>query len=576
MPDALNDILMITHRRPDYTRLALGHLLDTCDDRCRVWLWHNGDDVETRAVIDEFVENPAIWRVRMSPDNVGQHTPLRWMFDNGEADLVTKVDDDCLMPPGWVETLRDAHRDVPEFGAIGCWRFPEELFEPEVAARKIRAHGEHLLLHNAWVEGSGFVLKRAAIDRHGPMDAGTSFPKYCLRLAREGWVNGWYFPFLYQEHMDHPWSEHTMFRSDEDLARLAPLNAERWGVTTIEEYAQRFRDEAHRLQAADPDPGRYTGVRGRLRQSLNLLRPSHDRGMAVATPVEEFTARLRDRHQPGLRLYHRSPWVTRGDVSERPIIVIGGAERSGTTLLRAAVDSHPDVAIGPEAWVFVYRLKLEFLASEYDIPVTTLQRLRLDSRSLTTFVDGFAGLVCDHEGASVWGEKSPQNVERIAWIFRHFPNTRFIHIVRDGRDVACSLRTHPQRVRIGSAYHETNVDRPIDECIATWARAVRAGMKHRADPRYLEVRYEDLVSDYESATRRVVEHCGLDWRPDLLDRERIQSGRPDTEIVNPEVRGPLYTSALARWRTDLSDDVLVLIEDQYGSLLEEMGYSLAG
>ena len=51
---------MVTYNRPDYTRLALTRLLETCDERMSVWLWHNGDHQPTLAVTRELSAHPAV------------------------------------------------------------------------------------------------------------------------------------------------------------------------------------------------------------------------------------------------------------------------------------------------------------------------------------------------------------------------------------------------------------------------------------------------------------------------------------------------------------------------------------
>lgn len=571
----LNDILVITHTRPGYARLALERLLATCDERCQLWLWHNGNDAETLDVATEFSRHPLVHRFHHSPDNKGQNTPLRWIMEHGAAPYVSKVDDDCLMPHGWLQTLRRAHADIADLGVIGCWRFPDDLFLPHVAAKKIkRLEGDHRLMLNSWVEGSGFVLKRTCVEREGIIPRTWSFPRYCVSLAAKGWVNGWYFPFLYQEHMDHPWSVHTMFKRDNDLARHAPVNARRWGVTTVDEYSDHFRQEAYRLQRAKPDARLYTGWRGTARRiQRRLLRAPGERDWTAPTPVDDMLDPIRATYRPGQRLYYASPWVNQRYRSDKPIIVVGGSERSGTTLLRAVIDSHPDVAMGPETWLFVYRPDVDLLSEEYGIARDELRAMCSRSSGLPEFIDRFSEWYCAATGKSRWGEKSPQNVLRLRYIWKHFPNARFVHIIRDGRDVVCSLRNHPRRIRIGDTYYPTNINRPVDECVETWATSVEAGVRHRGDSRYLEVRYEDLVADHEGLIRRIVEHCGLAWSNDLLRRQDIQAARPGVEIVNPEVRGPLYNRAVGRWQQDLSDADVAIIKRRAGDLLRSLGYA---
>jgi hypothetical protein len=267
-----------------------------------------------------------------------------------------------------------------------------------------------------------------------------------------------------------------------------------------------------------------------------------------------------------------SPWVNAPFVSRERMVLVGGAERSGTTLLRATLDSHPDIAMGPESWVFVHKLNLDSLAEEYDLPLGDLLSMRERSSGLADFISRFARRCREESDKAVWGEKSPQNVMRLSYIWRHFPEARFVHIIRDGRDVACSLRTHPKRVRIAGSYYRTNISRPIEHCIDKWVTAVSAGIRHRADPRYLEVRYEDLIDDYARESRRIIDHLGVAWSDEILRRQEIQQSRADLEIVNPEVRGPLYSKAVARWRSDLSAADRAIVEKRAGWLLRELGY----
>ncbi len=282
--------------------------------------------------------------------------------------------------------------------------------------------------------------------------------------------------------------------------------------------------------------------------------------------------RFRKRFEPGLRLYYATPWVRAPYTSDESPIIVGGCDRSGTTLLRATLDSHPEIAAGPESWVFVYKVKPDWLAEEYGFEPSFVRDLMRDSKSLAQFIDRFMDAYRIRENRPIWCEKSPRNILRLDWIWQRFPKARVIHIVRDGRDVACSLRHHPKRKRVGDEYVPTNINRPISQCINQWKRYVEAGIAHRGDERYMEVRYEDLIADYESTTKRICAHCRVDWSPEILDRESRQQQRKDMEIVNPEVRQPLYGSAVARWKRDLSEDEQALCLERVGHLLEAFGY----
>lgn len=267
------DILMITYNRPEYSKLSLKRLLDTCDESMRVWVWHNGNDEGTLEVVQSFLDHPCFFKFHHSIENKKLSEPTNWLWTHAEGDFLSKVDDDCLMPQGWANVLRQAHTDVPEFGIIGCWNFPEEDFVPELANKKTRQFtGGHRLMQNCWTGGSGYLMKRECLKVNGLLRSAETFTDYCIKLAAKGWINGWYYPFLYQEHMDDPRSPNTLLNSDDDFKRHLPLTAGKFGVSSLQEWEQLLRRDAIRQQTASINPKLYIGWRGRLRRIRRRIR----------------------------------------------------------------------------------------------------------------------------------------------------------------------------------------------------------------------------------------------------------------------------------------------------------------
>lgn len=270
------DVLMITYNRPQYTELALRELLERSDDSMRIWVWHNGDDAATLDVVRGFEGHPRFFRFHHSPQNLGLTEPTNWLWREAQGAYLSKVDDDCIVPEDWGHKLRAMHADEPRFGAIGCWRFEEEDFVPELAERKIQTFsGGHRLLVNFWVEGSGYLMKRACLEETGLLQPGMSFTNWCIRAARKGWVHGWAYPFLYQEHMDDPRAAHTGLQRDEDLQKFMPLSAQRNGVTTLAEWQAQLQRSARIAQEASIDPAywapwrrKWRSLKLRLRQTV--------------------------------------------------------------------------------------------------------------------------------------------------------------------------------------------------------------------------------------------------------------------------------------------------------------------
>lgn len=262
----MHDILMITYNRPGYTRLALGRLLDSCDETMRVWIWHNGNDQATLDVVKSFSGHPRFHRFHHCPENKRLREPTNWFWANSDGELLTKVDDDCMLPDGWGATLAQTHAANPELGAIGCWRFYDEDYVPELAEKKmISLQGGHRLMKNCWVQGSGYVMKREMYRRLGPIRSDESFYTYCIRGANEGFVHGWYFPFIHEEHMDDPRSPFCELKTDEDFLRQRPLSAVNDNVNTLREWGLRVKFMARKVQESSNNPRDYVGWRKKVR-----------------------------------------------------------------------------------------------------------------------------------------------------------------------------------------------------------------------------------------------------------------------------------------------------------------------
>lgn len=266
MQNERTDVLMITHNRPEYTALSLEALLNGCDRHTRVWVWHNGTHEATRAVVRSFSGHDRIGRVHFSDTNEKLRAPTNWFWQETDAPYVGKVDDDCLVPPGWSTTLRNAHEAVENLGVIGCSRLRREDIVDELVQRKVtRFEGGHALMRNAWVAGSGYLMKRECVTRHGRIREGESFTGYCIRLARAGWINGFYYPFLFEDHMDDPRSPHTHYRTDADFQRLRPLTADGYGATTLSDWSASIKRNARLIQEAPIDARQFSGWRRRVR-----------------------------------------------------------------------------------------------------------------------------------------------------------------------------------------------------------------------------------------------------------------------------------------------------------------------
>ncbi len=266
------DILMITYNRPGYTRLSLGRLLETCDSTMRVWVWQNGSDEATMNVVESFRGHPRFYEYYHSLENKKLNAPTNWLWGNSDAAYFSKVDDDCLVPDEWAQTLRKAHEDNPDFGIIGCWHFFPEDYVPELAARKIQTfQGGHSLMRSCWLGGSGYLMKRACYESLGPVPPDSGFTRYGIQLSLKNYICGWYYPFIYQEHMDDPRSEYTAIKTDEDIRNHMPLTAANFSIQSVRQWLEFLKNEAIVTQTSDIDPRNYIGWRRKIRNIKQRL-----------------------------------------------------------------------------------------------------------------------------------------------------------------------------------------------------------------------------------------------------------------------------------------------------------------
>ena len=270
-------------------------------------------------------------------------------------------------------------------------------------------------------------------------------------------------------------------------------------------------------------------------------------------------------------------WYTRLYVSNDNPVIIGGCARSGTTLIRVMLDSHPNIYCGPESGLLYFKTltskRIRRLSQVFEIE-EDIKSLVRKSDSFRRFIEYFFTALRERAGKPRWADKTPQNVLHIERIFQIFPKSRFIHMIRDGRDVACSLRTFPRFKIVDGERVELNTRNPLEACIKRWVHDVSEGMKWRGDQRYQEIKYESLVTESMEAAQDVLKFLDEPWNENVTQFYKIQSkSREDTKIVqNPGATQPIYSSAYGRWRREFSEEDKELFKSLAGDLLVELGY----
>ncbi len=280
--------------------------------------------------------------------------------------------------------------------------------------------------------------------------------------------------------------------------------------------------------------------------------------------------RGRARRDEALR---RRGWYDPGARSEMDAVFIGGCGRSGTTLFKQLLNRHPRCACGPETSLYGMPFSIDNIAVPWDISREHLARMQASSMNLIGFADRFAADFLGSEGKERWVEKTPNNVRAIDKLLTWYPNGRFIHVVRDGRDVMCSLRHHPRERLIGNRIVAVKTNNPPERSATRWLEDTIRGLAFRDHPRCLEVRYEALVTEPETQLRRVCDFIGESYDPAMLDPGADDAQRSGQNLNNARAAEPISPRSVGRWVHDLRDDERRVLVGIAGELLITLGYA---
>ena len=258
------DLIFIAYNRLPYVKLTLPRLLEDPTEEFSLTIWDNGSTDGTREYLSS-VDDPRIVRKVFPNENAYLHGAVNDLVRNSSADLIGMVFDDILATPGWTRILAKAHADVPDFGMIGSWHFPAEDFDYELAKPKIQKFGQHQVIRNAWTGVGAGLVKVKTMRECGPLKSSRT-TYYWIQMALKGYINGYYYPIILADHLDDPRAPHTRIKSEEDFQRDPPTTAVCHGLTSLDEWDRRLRNDALIVQTASFDPRQYVGWRIRLRR----------------------------------------------------------------------------------------------------------------------------------------------------------------------------------------------------------------------------------------------------------------------------------------------------------------------
>lgn len=273
-----------------------------------------------------------------------------------------------------------------------------------------------------------------------------------------------------------------------------------------------------------------------------------------------------------------------------PFIV--GVGRSGTTLVQAMLNAHPDLAFPFESHFIV---PLAEQREQYERPEAFDTRKFVDDlcgwwsfqrwgiehaavmealarpipNDLADAVRRLYKLHARRRGKRLYGDKTPDYMLSLPFLARLFPEARFIHVIRDGRDVALALRDV-----------EWMRQNAVVDCALYWALRIDTAQRAArwlGPKRYLEVRYERLVDDPRPVLEQVCQFLEVPFVDSVLEHRAAARELVASEPVEREFRTlhlPV-TTGLRDWRTQMTADEVKTFELVAGEVIERLGYSLA-
>jgi Sulfotransferase family len=268
---------------------------------------------------------------------------------------------------------------------------------------------------------------------------------------------------------------------------------------------------------------------------------------------------------------------------DTPVIVLG-VRRSGTTLLRVMLDRNSELAVPDESY-FVPQLarrhrgtiepesfvedlrRLPTLAEWGLAPDTVAERLRPGMTTGAAIAAVFEAYAAER-GKDRWGDKTPLYMQHLPLLERLFRDASFVHLIRDGRDAALSYLS----VAEGIMTEGWGYPRDAAGFACQWATEVRAAraLGERVGPgRYLELRYEALVSDPAGELRHICSFAGLEYDDTMLGYvgETESARKEHQQRLNEPPR-----VGVRNWRTEMPVADREAFEEVAGDLLAELGY----
>jgi tetratricopeptide (TPR) repeat protein len=229
--------------------------------------------------------------------------------------------------------------------------------------------------------------------------------------------------------------------------------------------------------------------------------------------------------------------------------LLGGHPRSGTTLLEQVLDSHPDMVSAEETEIFyndaygpLIRANPDDAALYSALGTATTDALQQSRKNYFRAMDLSLG---QPVGERLLIDKNPSYTFLIPALIRIFPEIKFLIALRDPRDVilSCFMQNLPLNHASAAWLTLTGATKEYSDLMTVW-QTIKARMINPC----LEVRYEDMVENLESAARKTLTFLEVHWNAGVLGFDEHARKKIVRSPTYADVAKPVYKTAMGRWR----------------------------